>query len=69
MISYKSEYDFAEIVPISALNGNNTDRLLETVKKVFAGRTTILPRDQVTDHPERFIISELIREKVLAFNT
>lgn len=65
IVSYKSEYDFAEIVPISAMNGNNTDRLLETLKKYLPNGPKYYPDDQVTDHPERFIISELIREKVL----
>lgn len=65
IVSYKNEYDFAEIVPISALKGNNTDRLLETLKKYLPTGPKYYPDDQVTDHPERFIISELIREKVL----
>ena len=63
--SYKSEYDFAEIVPISALKGNNTDRLLATLKDYLPEGPKYYPDDQVTDHPERFIISEFIREKVL----
>src|SRR6185312_5785276 len=65
IISYKSEYNFAEIVPISAINGNNIDRLLETLKTYLPSGPKYYPDDQVTDHPERFIISELIREKVL----
>jgi len=63
--SYKERYDFAEIVPISALQGNNVENLLETVKKYLPEGPQYYPADQVTDHPERFIISELIREKVL----
>lgn len=65
IVTYKTEYDFAEIVPISALKGNNTDRLLETLKKYLPVGPKYYPDDQVTDHPERFIISEFIREKVL----
>lgn len=65
IISYQSEYDFAEVVPISALNGNNTDALLETLKKYLPEGPKYYPDEQVTDHPERFIISEFIREKVL----
>ena len=63
--SYTEEYDFAEIIPISALQGNNVDNLLETVQKYLPEGPQYYPADQVTDHPERFIISELIREKVL----
>ncbi|MEK4521690.1 GTPase Era [Psychrobacillus sp. FSL W7-1457] len=63
--SYKDKYDFAEIVPISALQGNNVERLLETIQSYLPEGPQYYPADQVTDHPERFIISELIREKVL----
>ncbi|AQQ52970.1 GTPase Era [Planococcus lenghuensis] len=62
---YKSELDFAEAVPISALEGNNVDQLLEKIKARLPEGPQYYPADQVTDHPERFIISELIREKVL----
>ena len=63
--SYKERYDFAEIVPISALQGNNVENLLVTLEKYLPEGPQYYPADQVTDHPERFIISELIREKVL----
>ncbi|MEG0450026.1 MAG: GTPase Era [Lysinibacillus sp.] len=63
--SYKDRYDFAEIVPISALEGNNVDNLLAVLTKYLPEGPQYYPADQVTDHPERFIISELIREKVL----
>lgn len=63
--SYTEEYDFAEIVPLSALNGNNVERLMDTLLTYLPEGPKYYPDDQVTDHPERFIISELIREKVL----
>lgn len=63
--SYTSEYDFAEVVPLSALNGNNVERLMETLTGYLPVGPKYYPDDQVTDHPERFIISEFIREKVL----
>ncbi len=63
--SYKDKFDFAEIIPISALQGNNVDSLLTTLEKYLPEGPQYYPADQVTDHPERFIISELIREKVL----
>lgn len=62
---YKDKLPFAEIVPISALQGNNVDRLLETIKQYLPPGPQYYPADQITDHPERFIITELIREKVL----
>ena len=63
--SYKDKYDFAEIIPISALQGNNVESLLATIEKYLPEGPQYYPADQITDHPERFIISELIREKVL----
>ncbi|PGL72493.1 GTPase Era [Bacillus sp. AFS055030] len=62
---YKDLFKFAEIVPISALQGNNVDRLLKVIKSYLPEGPQYYPANQVTDHPERFIISELIREKVL----
>lgn len=63
--SYKEKYQFAEILPISALEGNNVETLLEQVKKYLPEGPQYYPADQVTDHPEHFIVSELIREKAL----
>ena len=62
---YKDRYSFAEIVPISALTGKNIDTLLKQIEKYMPEGPMYYPSDQVTDHPERFIVSELIREKVL----
>ncbi|WP_156319780.1 GTPase Era [Bacillus sp. FJAT-18017] len=63
--SYKERHPFKEIVPISALEGNNVDRLLQQIKEYVPEGPQFYPADQVTDHPERFIVSELIREKAL----
>ncbi|OXS80439.1 GTPase Era [Domibacillus enclensis] len=65
IVQYKEFLEFAEIVPISALEGSNVDRLLEQIQKMLPNGPQYYPADQVTDHPERFIVSELIREKVL----
>lgn len=65
---YRTRYPFKEIVPISALEGNNIDTLLQQIEGYLPEGPQFYPADQVTDHPERFIISELIREKVFAFN-
>ncbi|WP_277673704.1 GTPase Era [Piscibacillus halophilus] len=62
---YKEKLNFKEIVPISALNGNNVNHLLEVMESYLPEGPQFYPEDQITDHPERFIISELIREKVL----
>ncbi|WP_102263630.1 GTPase Era [Mesobacillus jeotgali] len=63
--SYNEKFNFAEIVPISALEGNNVEKLLEQIKEKMPEGPQFYPADQVTDHPERFIVSELIREKAL----
>lgn len=65
IVQYKEKLAFAEIVPISALEGNNVDRLLSEITKRLPEGPQYYPADQVTDHPERFIVAELIREKVL----
>ncbi|OOR20431.1 GTPase Era [Bacillus mycoides] len=62
---YRKLYEFAEIVPISALDGNNVEALIGAIKKYLPEGPQYYPDNQVTDHPERFIISELTREKVL----
>lgn len=62
---YRVLYPFKEIVPISALHGQNVQTLLAQIEAVLPPGPQYYPADQVTDHPERFIISEMIREKVL----
>jgi len=65
IVSYKDLYPFAEIVPISALNGNNVTTLLEQIVRYLPEGPQYYPADQVTDHPEQFVCAELIREKIL----
>lgn len=62
---YRAEFDFKEVVPISATEGNNVDTLLQELVDLMPEGPQYYPEDQVTDHPEYFIVSELIREKVL----
>ncbi|MDN7245793.1 GTPase Era [Planococcus shenhongbingii] len=62
---YRNEFDFKEAIPISALQGNNVENLLAKITEYLPEGPQYYPADQVTDHPERFIISELIREKAL----
>lgn len=65
IVEYKDLYPFAEIVPISALQGNNVSKLLELVRERLPEGPQYYPADQVTDHPEQFVVAELIREKIL----
>lgn len=68
LIEEYTEYmDFAEVIPISAKQGNNIDTLLTQLTKRLATGPMYYPKDQVTDHPEYFITAELIREKILYF--
>lgn len=62
---YSAQMPFAQVVPISATEGNNVDRLMEVLIAEMPEGPQYFPDDQVTDHPEYFIVSELIREKVL----
>lgn len=62
---YRKKADFQEIIPISALQGNNINRLLEVLVEYLPDGPQYYPPDHVTDHPERFIITEFIREKAL----
>ncbi|AIQ65010.1 GTPase Era [compost metagenome] len=62
---YSKLHDFAEIVPISAKVGSNVNTLLEQLEKYLPEGPQYYPEDQVTDHPEQFVIAELIREKIL----
>ncbi len=62
---YKDKLDFSDVVPISALQGNNIDRLLKVIESHLPEGPMYYPEDRITDHPEHFIVSELIREKAL----
>lgn len=62
---YKELYEFAEIIPISAIHGSNVNTLLEQTVKYLEEGPMYYPPDQVTDHPEQFVCAELIREKIL----
>lgn len=62
---YSKQMNFAQVVPISALQGNNIETLMELLIREMPAGPQYFPKDQVTDHPEYFIVSELIREKIL----
>lgn len=63
--AYSKEYDFDEIIPISALKGKNIDTILIEIKKRLNEGPKYYPQDMVTDRQERFIVMEMIREKAL----
>lgn len=71
---FKETYDyyeglglFSKVMGISALEGKNVDDLLAHAKSLLEEGPMYFPPDMVTDHPERFIVSEIIREKALLY--
>lgn len=60
-----SHYDFAEIIPVSAMNGMNVDVLEQKIAPLLPENEHIYPDDQVTDRSMRFLASEIIREKLI----
>lgn len=63
--AYRKELDFQEIVPVSALKGDNTDVLVDCIMKYLPYGPAFYDEDTVTDQPMRQIVAELIREKAL----
>ncbi|AGF54709.1 MULTISPECIES: GTPase Era [Clostridium] len=62
---YAEEFKFAEIIPISAIKGKNVDKLLELMKNSMPEGPKYYPDDMITDVQEKFVVSEIIREKAL----
>ena len=63
--TYRTEYDFAEIVPVSARSGENSDELVRVIMQYLPYGPQFYDEDTITDQPERQIVAELIREKAL----
>ena len=63
--NYAKEYDFKEIIPISALKGKNVDKLIKLMVDIMPEGPKYYPDDMITDVQERFVIAETIREKAL----
>jgi GTP-binding protein Era len=63
--SFKDLYAFEEIIPISALKGFGVDRLADILWRLLPEGPKLFPDDMITDRTERFIASEIIREKIL----
>ncbi|HCT0352717.1 TPA: GTPase Era [Staphylococcus pseudintermedius] len=62
---YQRYMDFAEIIPISALEGHNVDHFINVLKSYLPEGPQYYPDGQISDHPEQFVVSELIRENIL----
>ncbi len=63
---YQSFHPFAEIIPVSALKGDNLDRLRDKILEDLPQGAPFFPPDQLTDQSERTVVAELIREKILS---
>ena len=69
ILNYKELYDFADIIPISALKKDNIDRLIELTKKYLKDNIKYYEDDVTTNNDPYFMISELVREKILNLTT
>ena len=67
IIEYKDLYPFAEIVPISALKKDNTDHLIEVIKKYLTDEIKYFNDDMITSSSKNFLISEYVREKLFNY--
>lgn len=65
IVELKDLYNFLDIVPISSLNGNNVDELIKVIKKYLPDNIKYFDDDTLTNVTEKFMIGEIIREKVL----
>ena len=65
IVKYKDEFEFKEIIPISAKNNKNIDELLNTIKKYLPEQEKIYSEDELTNVSLKFIMAEFVREKVL----
>ncbi len=63
--AYRKAFEFAAIVPISALKGAGCDDLLAEILRLLPEGEPYFPEDQVTDQPERFLAAEIVREKAI----
>lgn len=63
--AYRQAYEFDAIIPLSALTGENTEALTESIEKHLIEGPQFFPEDMVTDQPEKQLVAELIREKTL----
>lgn len=62
---YSQMYNFKEIIPVSAQTGRNMDELMQILEKMLPEGPKYFPDDMITDQPERIIVQEIVREKIL----
>ena len=62
---FTNYFNFLDVVCISALNGDNVNKLIDIIRDNIEEGPMYYPEDQISDHPENFILAEIIREKVL----
>ena len=65
IVSYQDAYPFAGVIPISAKNKENLSELLNVLGKYLPEGPQYFPEDMITDQPERLLISDIVREKIL----
>ena len=65
MIHWESQLPKAKIIPISAIEGFGVDKIMSKITAMLPFGTPYFPSDALTDKPERFFVSEIIREKIL----
>ena len=65
LADFSKEFDFDEIIPISAMKSKNVDKLLELMVEKLPQGPKYYPEDMITDVQERFVVSEIVREKAL----
>ncbi len=65
--AHRRQYPFREVLPISAMDGTNCERLLELIVEVLPEHPAYFPPDTLTDQPETFFVAEVVREKIFRF--
>lgn len=65
--AHRRQYPFREVLPISAVDGTNCDRLVELAVEVLPEHPAYFPPDTLTDQPETFFVAEVVREKIFRF--
>lgn len=65
ILEYSPLMEFTDVIPISALKADNVDIILDEIKAHFSEERFYFPEDMITDQPERQIVAEVVREKLL----